>query len=226
MKGYTLVAKEFDECLRSIVQMDYGLILISHSVDKTFKDEQGIEYSQIVPTLGSKPRNIVSRMCDLIGYSRPIQLEDGSTSTKLFIRGTHRYVAGSRFKYTPDVIDFNYKSLVDAIGDAIDKQMAEDGSEFFTEERNNAYKSAAIELNFDALMEEFNTLIIGIPGSAQDGSSPEEEAQFREYWAPRIIEITDKYLGKGKRVAQCSREQVEALDLIVNDLKELIESAP
>lgn len=65
-KGYTLLAKEFDECLRSIVQMDYGLVLISHAVDKLFKDEQGQEYSKIVPTLGSKPRNIVSRMCKLI----------------------------------------------------------------------------------------------------------------------------------------------------------------
>ena len=37
MKGYTLVAKEFDDALRSIVQMNYGLVMISHSVDKTFK---------------------------------------------------------------------------------------------------------------------------------------------------------------------------------------------
>ena len=27
-KGYSLVAQEFDECLRSIVQMNYGLVLI------------------------------------------------------------------------------------------------------------------------------------------------------------------------------------------------------
>ena len=64
-KGYTMVAKEYDECLRSIVQMDYGLVLISHAVDKTFKDESNLEYSQIVPTLGNKPRNIVSRMCKI-----------------------------------------------------------------------------------------------------------------------------------------------------------------
>ena len=64
-KGYTLVAAEFDNCLRSIVQMDYGLVIISHAVDKTFTDEQGREYNQIVPTLCNKPRNIVSRMCKL-----------------------------------------------------------------------------------------------------------------------------------------------------------------
>ena len=216
-KGYTMVAKEFDECLRSIVQMDYGLVLISHSVDKTFKDEQGIEYNQIVPTLGNKPRNIVSRMCDIIGYSRAVQDADGKTSTKLFMRGTPRYVAGSRFKYTPDYIDFSYSDLVKAIGDAIDKQMEEDGSEYFTNERTNLYKTViGTELDFDELLGSFNSII-----NTLMQTKPEDE--FASYWQPRIVQITDKYLGKGMKVSQCSRDQVEALDLIVTDLKELLE---
>lgn len=216
-KGYTLVAKEFDECLRSIVQMDYGLVLISHAVDKTFKDEQGLEYNQIVPTLGNKPRNIVSRMCDIIGYSRAVQDAEGKTSTKLFMRGTSRYVAGSRFKYTPDFIDFSYTDLVKAIGDAIDKQMEEDGSEYFTEERTNLYKeSIGLELDFDELIGSFNSIINTL-------MQTKTEEEFATYWQPRIVQITDKYLGKGMKVSQCSRDQVEALDLIVSDLKELVE---
>ena len=216
-KGYTLVAKEFDDALRSIVQMNYGLVMISHSVDKTFKDENGAEYNQIVPTLGNKARNIVSRMTDIIGYSRAVQLEDGTTATKLFMRGTPRYVAGSRFKYTPDVIDFNYNSLVAAIGDAIDKQMAEDGTEYFTDERSNLYIPTVDDLDFDKLMEAFNNIV-------NDLIENNPEDKFKEYWQPRIVEITDKYLGKGMKVNQCSREQVEALDLIVTDLKELVKA--
>ncbi len=216
-KGYTQVAKEYDECLRSIIQMDYGLVLISHSVDKTFKDEQGQEYNQIVPTLGNKPRAIVSRMCDIIGYSRSVQDEEGKTSTKLFMRGTPRYIAGSRFKYTPDYIDFNYQSLVDAIGMAIDKQMEEDGSEYFTDERSNLYKDTRAELDFDELLNSFNTIV-------NDLIMQKSNEEFKEYWQPRIVQITDRYLGKGMKVSQCSRDQVEALDLIVTDLKELIKS--
>ena len=214
-KGYTLVSQEFDECLRSIVQMNYGLVLISHAVDKTFKDEQGIEYNQIVPTLGNKARNIVSRMCDIIGYSRAVQLEDGSTTTKLFMRGTPRYIAGSRFKYTPAVIDFNYQSLVNAIGEAIDEQMKEDGTEYFTQERKNLYKPTMEELDFDKLMEDFQSII----NHLIENNSDEE---FKTYWQPRIVQITEKYLGKGQLVSKCSRDQVEALDLIVSDLKELL----
>ena len=190
-KGYTMVAKEFDECLRRIVQMNYGLVLISHAVDKTFTDEAGREFNQIVPTLGNKPRNIVSRMCDIIGYSRAVQDAEGNTSTKLFMRGTPRYVAGSRFKYTPDYIDFTYQNLVKAIGDAIDKQSAEDGTEYFTDTRNNLYVDTTVELDFDALVKEFNDIIANIPGST--GEATEEGTQFKEYWAPRITQITDKY---------------------------------
>lgn len=213
-KGYSLLAKEFDTALRSIVQMNYGLVLISHATDKTFKDEQGMEYNRIVPTLPSKAQNICSRLCDIIGYSRSVQLQNGETATKLFMRGTPRYMAGSRFKYTPPVIDFTYKSLVTAIGEAIDKQMQEDGKqEYFTDERNNLYIDTREQLNFDDLLNKFNeimTVFIAKP-------------DFENFWQPRVIEIIERYLGKGNKVNNCSREQVEALDLIVTDLGSLLE---
>jgi predicted transcriptional regulator len=133
------------------------------------------------------------------------------------MRGTPRYVAGSRFKYTPDYIDFTYDALVKAIGDAIDKQMAEDGTEYFTDERSNIYTDTVQELDFDELVDTFNKIVNGLIESS-------EEDTFNTYWQPRIVQITDKYLGKGQKVNQCSREQVEALDLIVTDLKELISS--
>lgn len=214
-KGYTLVANEFDSCLRSIVQMGYGIVLISHAVDKTFKDEQGREYNQIIPTLGNKARDIVARLCDIIGYSRTVEDENGELSTKLFMRGTPRYVAGSRFKYTPDYIDFNYTSLVQAISDAIDKQMEEDGKEYFTETRSNLYvQPTDVELNFDFLMAEFNDCINTL--------IQKTGTEFENTYQPKIIQITEKYLGKGNKVSQISRDQTEALSLIVDDIKQLI----
>jgi hypothetical protein len=213
-KGYKMAAKEFDECLRMILQLNYGLVLISHAVDKTFKDQNGQEYNQIIPTLDSKPRNVVNRMADIIGYSRAVDLAEGGTSVKLFMRGTPRYVAGSRFKYTPDVIDFTYDNLVNAICEAIDKQASEEGIEYFTDSSSNVY-SAVNELNFDGLMTTFNDMITNLMTTA-------EEDTFRTFWQPRITQVIEKYLGRGMKVSQCSREQVEALDLIVSELRDLI----
>ena len=44
------------------------------------------------------------------------------------------------------------------------------------------------------------------------------EEVFKEFYQPRIVQITDRYLGRGQKMSQCSREQVEALSLIYDDL--------
>lgn len=208
-QGYTMVGKEFDECLRLIVQLGYGLVIISHSTDKTFTNENGTEYNQIVPTLSNKARLICQRMCDIIGYSRVVELAEGGTATKLFLRGTPRFIAGSRFKYMPDIIDFNYKALVEAIGSAIDKEEAENDSSLFTDKRDNAYE-VRVELNFDALMEEFSNIVDSLMSNKP------------EYYAPRIKEIIEKHLGKDRKVGDCTRDQVALVDLIVDELKTII----
>ena len=211
-KGYALVGNEFDEKLRSIVQMGYGIVLISHATDKVFKDESGVEYNKIVPTLDKRANNIVSRMTDIIGYSRAVTDDKGENKTMLFMRGTQRYEAGSRFKYTPDYIEFSYDNLVNAIVDAINKQAEEDGDKFFTDDKENSNLDTSTNFDFDALMEEFKELITKFE---------KDEEKMETYYAPRITQIIDKILGKGKKVNEMSREQAEQLSLIIDDLKAL-----
>ena len=210
-KGYGMVEKEFDTALRSIVQMDYGLVIISHETDKVFTDEAGNQFNKIVPTLDKRANNICARMCDIVGYSRAVTDKDGNLTTKLFMRGTPRYEAGSRFKYTPDFIDFSYDNLVNAIATAIDQQAEEDGAQYFTDTRNNAYEDTTKDLNFDELMKNCNNLI-------KEMIDNNSEEVFQEFYQPRIVQITDRYLGRGQKMSQCSREQVEALSLIYDDL--------
>ena len=207
-QGFTKAGKEFDAKLRQIVQLGYGLVIISHAQDKTFQNEDGTEYNRIVPTLGNKPRIICTRMCDIIGYSRQIDTEAG-LKTFLFMRGTPRFEAGSRFKYTPDRIEFTYQNLVDAIADAIDKQAEEDGSEYVTNDRENVHMDTTSELDFDKLMEEFQLI------------TSKMVAKDSEYYAPRITEIVERHLGKGKKVSECSRDQVMLIDIIVSELKDV-----
>ena len=57
-------------------------------------------------------------------------------------------------------------------------------------------------------MEEFQTLAGGLMerDSATNG--------------PKITQIIDKYLGKGKKIAEATRDQAEFIYLIVNEIKE------
>ena len=223
-KGYGLVEKEFDECLRQIVQMGYGLVVISHEADKVFTDESGKQYNKIVPTLDKRANNVLARMCDIIGYTRSVADEGGNEKVVMFMRGTSRYEAGSRFKYTPEYIDLSYDNLVKAIGDALDKQMAEDGTDLFTDKRENVHIDTTSNLDFDDLMKEFSDIIANIPGSADISAETEDGIKFRDYWQPRITQIIERYLGKGKKVKDLTRDQIEALDLIISDLKEVIQT--
>ena len=133
------------------------------------------------------------------------------------MRGTQRFEAGSRFKYTPDSIDFNYENLVNAIGDAIDKQAQEYDNKYVTDAPVEKTVKPQDSHNFDELMNEFNEIIQGIIKSATD-----EEMQT--YWQPRITSITDKHLGRGHKVGNMSREQTEALSLIVEDMRDLVKN--
>lgn len=205
--GYKMVESEVDECLRSIALMDYGLVMISHAEDKEFTDESGESYQKIVPTLPKKARKIVTRMADIIGYSRTIQDEEGNTTVNLYMRGTPRFEAGSRWKHTPQVIEFNYQNLVDAIADAIDKQEKEDGVTA-TDTHVNLYKETS-KYDFNDVKQEINTTIKSILEEDEDN-------------AAKITKIVDKHLGKGRRIAEAEEEQVDMLVLILDDLKELI----
>ncbi len=213
--GYGQAKREFDEALRSIPQMGYGLVLISHAQDKTFTDEDGNEYNKIVPTLANQPRLVVDRMVDILGYARPVEDSEGNIKTLLFLRGTPRFEAGSRFKYTPEHIEFTYDNLVAALNEAIDKQAAELDGEFVTDKREDAH-DASEPLDFDALMAEFNEMVTKLQKATG--------ADFGTKWAPIITETVNKYLGKGKKVSDCSREQVEQLSLILSDIEDKIGS--
>lgn len=209
-KGYKLSQTEFDTAIRQILQMDYGLILISHEIDKVMKTETGEEITKIIPTVDSRAKLVCERTCDIIGYAREVDAENNSKKTLLFLRGTPRFEAGSRFKYTPDYIEFNYSSLVNAIAEAIDKEAAASDGKLVTEEsinKNELYKEE-VEYDFPALMREFQDLVGNLMSADQNV-------------APKITKIVETHLGKGKKVSDCTAEQAAQLDLIVFDLKKL-----
>ena len=208
-KGWSLVKRELEQTFRNITQLGYALFFISHAKDKTFKKENGTEYNQIVPTLSTSYNEIVKDMADIYAYAHQVRNEDtGEVTVKLTLRSMDGTAdTGSRFKYITPEIDFTYDALVQALNDAIDKEAKMTNNKFVTDER---YETEHEELDFDNLMMQCSQLIESIP------------KEKMEYYAPRITEIINKYLGKGKKLANATREQVEQISLIVFDLKELI----
>lgn len=210
-QGWTKVKKELEETFRTITQLGYALFFISHSKDKVFKREDGTEYNQVVPTLSPSYNEIIKDMADIYSYAHQEKNENGESIVRLTLRSIDGTAdTGCRFKYIAPEIDFTYQALVKALNEAIDKEAKMTNNQFVTNERFEN-KEESVELNFDALIDEFSQLINSIPSDKMS------------YYAPRITEITNKYLGKGKKVVNATRDQVEQISLIVFDLKELLQ---
>ncbi len=151
-------------------------------------------------------------MADLYGYMHPIY-KDGVSNIVITLRSEDGSIsAGGRFKYIQREIGADYQDLVNALNTAIDKEAEVKGSNYVTNERETIVK---IDLDYDNLMNKFNKIIEDIINSTT-------QEEFQSNWSPRIIQITERYLGKGKKVSQCTRDQVEMLSLIISDLEDLI----
>ena len=208
-QGWVQVKRELESTFRAVTQLGYAVLFISHDKDKTFKRQDGTEYNQIVPTLSNSYNEIIKNMVDIYGYAHLV-IKEGVPGRALTLRSLDGTVdCGSRFRYMQPEISFSYNSLVDALNQSIDREAEHAGQEFITEERNTS--TSYEELDFDALYKECSEMLKSI--------LPEK----KEYYRPRIEEIVGRNLGKGKKISQITRNQVEQLSLIVYDLRELFE---
>lgn len=206
---YKTLENTFSEAIRSIPQKGYGVVFISHSVSKQFTDENGVEYNKTVPTLNNKSAGIVLGASDIIGYAQSVEKE-GEAKTALFLRETPRFIAGSRFKYTPNVIEFKYENLVNAIADAIEKE-AQDDSTNVTDEVHEIVEDKVVP--FEVIKKDIG---LAISGLMKDKEEKEATAMAAE-----IKKITDAHLGKGKMIKETTEDQRDHIELVLIDLQDL-----
>ena len=211
--GWAKTKREFETTMREIAQMGYALFFISHDKDKTEKTTDGLEYTRIVPSLSNAYNEIVRNMSDIQGYAHQVRLENGVPEVMLTLRSMDGSIeCKSRFKMIEPEIPFNYDSLAKALNEAIEKEATANNNEFVTNERPETPE--AEEYNFDELVASFKKLV----GQIQANVS---KTEFKNNWAPKVTEITDKYLGAGKKVSDCTDKQAGQLVLIIDELTEL-----
>lgn len=201
--GWAKVKREWEQTFRAITMDGYAVVFISHSKDKTFKPKNGNEYNQIVPSCSTAYNEIIKNMADIMGY-----IDVNGNERKLVLRSPDGSIdCKCRFKHIAPVIDFSYQSLVNALNDAIDKEAAETGNKFVTNER--AAVAAAVEYDYEALMTEFST----IAGDLMNKNQTK--------YGPLITQIIDRILGRGKKISDTTPDQAEFVYLILQEVKEI-----
>jgi hypothetical protein len=204
--GWAKYKKEFEDTFRTLAQLGYAVVFISHDKEKTIKPQNATEYQQIGSSMQSSALAIIENMSDIIGYAHPKVGADGTSRVVLTLRsGDNSVRCGCRFKHIAHEIDFTYDALTKALNEAIDKEAAETNNQFVTEERVAA--PILKENNYEALMDEFSVIVGDLLTKDQ------------VYYAPRITQIVERTLGKGKKVSEATIEQAELINLIVDDIK-------
>lgn len=198
--GWAKAKKEWEQTWRAFTMEGYAVVFISHSKDKVFKKKDGTEYNQITPSCSTAYEEIIKNMVDIMGY---IEIENGQR--KLILRSADDSVdCKSRFKMIAPEIPFGYNELVDALNEAIDKEAALTNGQFVT---NESFKAPEVtNYDYDALMAEFKDIVGIVMGKNQTN-------------AVKLTAIVDKYLGKGKKVAEATPEQSELIYLIISEIK-------
>lgn len=201
VNGWAKVKREWEQTFREITMQGYAVIFISHAKDKTFTRKDGTTYNQIVPSCSTAYNEIIKNMVDIMGY---IDVENGER--KLVLRSADDSIdCKCRFSQIDPVIPFSYESLVSALNTAIDREAMLTGGKYVTEER--VERSEVTTYDFEALMAEFKSLA-------------ETLMQQNQTNGVKITQIIDRYLGKGKKIAEATPDQAELVYLIVNEIRQ------
>ena len=214
---YQLYEKEYFRQINLLTNAGFTVVFIAHAQ----KDSQT---GFISPKGDKRCMNPIIDKCDYVIYlkSNGVDSDNKVIKSSAYLAETKEFFARSRIEYTPTYLkEFTAENLEAAIKEGIRKKAEIEGAKIVTFEEQQA-QNTVDELDFNALLVEFNELVSSLPGYGKSDDT-EDGMKFKAFWTPIIIKITESYLGKGGKVSNCTENQVEALSLIVKDLKEEIE---
>ena len=201
--GYTACKREFEDVLRQITQMGYGLIIIAHSEEKVMKDNKGEDITVIGPALPKRGAAIINQLVDIIGYIAVEYDENGQSHRYLYTRSTPTVQAGSRFRYLKPRIPFGYKELTTALAEAIEEEAKHGGT----------------VIDHDKKVEE--------PTRSFEEVRAEAEKLWKELVdkdpnnAARIMAIAEKIFDRPIKLSEITPSQQDLFELVISGMKEL-----
>ncbi len=209
-QGYSACTKEFENTLRKIIQAGYGLVIIAHD---EIRKEQGPNDTEILchsPNIPKRAYGIVNQLVDIIGYIDCEYDEQGIGHRYIYTRKTPTIMAGSRFPYLKQKIEFGYQQLVDAIGDAIDKAAELDNAKVV--DHAEVIEKEVLDYNkIKARAEElFTQLVIN--------QTPDIQLQNHQ----RIMKKCEILFGHPiDKLSSITEDQVEIFNLVVEEMEEM-----
>ena len=214
-QGWGMVKKEFSEALREITMLGFGVILICHDKEKStdMHDEDGNPITMVEPDGPRQMREVIDALVDIIGYIGtefdPVTKE---STRYLYTRSTPYVFAGSRYKYLAPKIKFGYQELVEAIGEAIDKDVELNGAQVTDHVEREQIKSRP----FQEIMTEAKEIWNAYLGKAADQDDKDQRLNI-------MRDIIKKVFGSEEfKLSQAVPSQGDLVELFIDEVKQLM----
>ena len=204
-KGFSMCKREFENCLRKITKLGYGLIIIAHSEKRIEKvdDDNSIEiYS---PNIPKRAADIVNQLVDIIGYIGVEFDEKGESHRYLYTRATPTIMAGSRFPHLPAKIPFGYRELSEALSKAIEESGTEDGATIVDKDIQKVEDKRTFREVREEAEKVWTSLIKEDPQNAQ-----------------KIMSLVEEIFGRQMKLSEINEKQVDLFKLLLDEMKALV----
>ena len=208
-RGYALLKDEFANALRQISMMGYGIILITHAKSRLEKIDDDTTVEVVAPNIPERAQDIVNALVDIIGYIDVRYTNDSDeTERTLVTRGTPTIVAGSRLRYLAPRIPFGYQELVNAIGEAIEKEQQNGATVVDKSQR----QSVIIKRPFAETVAEAQELWERIVGTG-DEASPEK--------ATAIMDKVEDIFGTSMRLSEIPESKQDLFEILIEEMRHM-----
>lgn len=188
--------------LDKLMKAGYTLYFIGHEDE----NKEGF----ISPKGDKRSMQPIRDNADVVAYLVSNGLdEDGKVvKSSAWFAKTDEFFARSRFDYIDTYLEeFTAENLEEVIANAVERQEEAEGVSAVTyEEQKEALTST--ELNYDELMKRIKTV----------GNKLHKADRLQE-----LDEVVANHLGKDAKVTECTKNQVEVMSIILDDLEDLLQ---
>ena len=213
-QGWTMLKNEFSEFWREITLLGFGILFIAHSKEKPTEmtDDEGNVLTAVCPDLPNMCYTIINSIVDIIGYLQVQMNPDGTSERYLYTRSTPTIFAGSRYQHLAPKIKFGYQELVNAIGDAIDVAVKEDGAEV----TDHTEFAQVKDRPFPEVMADAKKVWIDYLDGAKDEEEKEQRLMIMKDVIKRIFGTEDF------KLSQAVPSQSPLVEYFVDEIKQLL----
>ena len=193
---YSLYEKEFFRMINLLLSCDYTIVFIGHEQIKDGKAMPKGDKRCLGPILDNS---------DFVVYvkSNGVNEKGELIPSSGYFYDTDKFFARSRFTLCPAKIDvFSAENLEKAVIEAVENEKKINGAIVVSYDQQKA-QNQIVEENFDSVMQEIQEL---------------GKRFIESNNAPVLTEIVEEILGKGGKVTNCTKKQIEAVIIIRDNL--------